>query len=292
MFFHTSLTRIAARSIRLQVLLLGWLVMTLFAPVANCKEPAKALVRLRTPLEAAKFTRLSTSEEISAYLARLDRKFPQARVETIGTSVQGRPLQALVLSSSPSGDVSTPDRLTVEIIGGQHGTESAGAESLLIVARELVAGSLRKVLDDMDVVLIPNANPDGRDNRRRANANGVNLNVDFVALTQPEERALVSALQRYQPEVALGRTRVPQFSNANRFAPKRYMTQFHGAVPVCEKFQWPRKPCKTFFPPPRVLAPLFWLAMNGPGVLPPRPGTSGKNQKPPPGPFKKGGPLP
>jgi len=220
-----SLTRIAARPIRWQGLLAGWLVMMLFAAVANCKEPAKGNERLRTPLEAAEFKRLSTSEEISAYLARLDREFPQARVETIGTSVQGRPLQALVLSRTPGADVSSPDRLTVEIIGCQHGTESAGAESLLFVARELVAGSLRKLLDDMDVVLVPNANPDGRDNGRRANANGVNLNVDFVALTQPESRALVAALQRYRPEVALDVHESAVFKRTS-LATEGYMTDF------------------------------------------------------------------
>jgi hypothetical protein len=181
----------------LRRLLSSCLALTLVGPVAFAKE------RLATPLEAADFKRLSSSEEISAYMARLDRAYPQARVETLGVTAQGRPLQALILSSRPIGDVSTPDRLTVEIIGCQHGTESAGAESLLFVARDLLAGSLRQVLDDVDVVLIPNANPDGRDNGKRANANGINLNIDFVALTQPESRALVAALQRYRPEVAL-----------------------------------------------------------------------------------------
>jgi hypothetical protein len=154
-------------------------------------------------LEAAEFKRLSTSDEIAAYLARLDRLYAEARVETLGSSVQGRPLQALVLSKTPGADVSTPGRITVELIGCQHGTESAGAESLLFVARDLLVGRLRGMLKDIDVVLIPNANPDGRDNGKRANANLVNLNIDFVSLTQPESIALIDSVQRYRPEVAL-----------------------------------------------------------------------------------------
>jgi hypothetical protein len=177
--------------------------LALLAGAANCKEPLTAANRWPTPLEAAKFEQLSTSAEISAYLARLHRDSPQARVETIGTSVQGRPLQALMLSHRPGADVSTAHRVTVAIIGSQHATEAAGAESLLFVARDLLAGSLQNVLHDVDVVLIPDANPDGRDNRRRANANGVNLNVDFVALSQPESRAIVEVLKRYRPEVVL-----------------------------------------------------------------------------------------
>ncbi|MCI0334488.1 MAG: M14 family metallocarboxypeptidase [Planctomycetes bacterium] len=203
MIFFASVTRKSLRKFRIPILLASCLALALFSPLANCKEPAKANEGLPTPLESAGFKRLSTSKEISAYLARLDRRFPQARVEMIGTSVQGRPIQALILSDTFEADVSTSDRLTVEIIGCQHGTESAGAESLLFIARELLSGSLQDVLNDVDVVLIPNANPDGRDNGKRANANGVNLNVDFITLTQPESRALVGALEQYRPEVVL-----------------------------------------------------------------------------------------
>ena len=168
-----------------------------FASLCHAGEP------LATPLEVVGYSRLSTSAEISAYLAELARGYPVARVETIGTSVNGRPLEALVLSGEPNADVSTADRLTIEIVGAQHGMEGAGSEALLFLARDLVAGRLRHVLDDVDVVLVPNANPDGREFDKRLNANRININVDYVALTQPESRALVSALARYEPEVAL-----------------------------------------------------------------------------------------
>jgi hypothetical protein len=168
-----------------------------FASQCHAGEP------LATPLEMVEYSRLSTSAEISAYLAALARGYPIARVERIGTSVNGRPLEALVLSGEPNADVSTADRLTIEIVGAQHGMEGAGSEALLFLARDLVAGRLRHVLDDVDVVLVPNANPDGREFDKRLNANSININVDYVALTQPESRALVSALARYEPEVAL-----------------------------------------------------------------------------------------
>jgi hypothetical protein len=110
----------------------------------------------------------------------------------------------VLITHAPNGDVTTPDRLTIEIIGAQHGgSEPAGAESLLFIARDLLAGDLRHLLEDCDVILIPNANPDGLENVKRANANGVNLNIDMVSLTQPESQALVAALHRYKPEVVL-----------------------------------------------------------------------------------------
>lgn len=165
--------------------------------------PAAAISPLLTPIERSNFSHASSSAEVSHYLATLAGHYPPARVETLGTSVLGRPLEALVLTTAAGGDPATGERLTVEIVGAQHGMEGAGAESLLFIAGELLAGDLRHVLDDIDVVLIPNANPDGFEINQRGNANGVNLNTDFVALTQPESAALVRALDRYEPEVIL-----------------------------------------------------------------------------------------
>jgi hypothetical protein len=182
---------------RLTFVLSSYLCAAYFGAVAVADEP------LATPLESANYGRLSTSAEISAYLHRLADAYPQARVEAIGTSVQGRPLEALVLTGAPGANVAKSDRVTVEIVGSQHGMEGAGAESLQFIARELLAGSLRYILDDVDVVLVPNSNPDGFEHGKRSNANHVNLNTDFVALTQPESRALITSLRRYRPEAML-----------------------------------------------------------------------------------------
>jgi hypothetical protein len=178
-----------------------------------------------TPIEESSYSRASTSAEVSSYLATLAAQFPQARVETLGNSVLGRPLEALVLTGAPGRELSTGERLTVEIIGAQHGMEGAGAESLLFVARELLSGDLKSVLADVDVVLIPNANPDGFEINERVNARGVNLNTDFVALTQPESAALVRALDRYQPEVILDVHESAIFKRKS-LALEGYMTDF------------------------------------------------------------------
>jgi hypothetical protein len=156
-----------------------------------------------TPIERSGYRRASTSAEVSEHLRALEIAYPRARVEVIGESVLGRPLEALVLTSSPGADPASVERLTVEVLGSQHGMEGAGTESLLFIARELLAGDLQYVLADVNVVLIPNANPDGFEINKRLNANGVNLNTDFVALTQPESIAIVRTLERYEPEVVL-----------------------------------------------------------------------------------------
>ncbi len=153
-----------------------------------------------TPLHRNGYSRISTSAEISADLAAIATASPLARVETIGQSVQGRPLETLVFKKPGDGT----ERLRVLIVGSQHGAaEPAGSEALLTLARALAFGDLRPLLDELDIVLFPNANPDGRDLDRRTNANGVNINTDFVLAREPETRALLAALDRYQPQALL-----------------------------------------------------------------------------------------
>ena len=161
---------------------------------------------LSTALENSGYARLSRSWEISEFLSELARRYSVAKRVTIGQSARGRPLEALLLSeelhlfgrSHPSHG-----KVTVMLVGSQHGTEPSGAEAILLVAREVVAGRLRPYLKDMNLILVPNSNPDGRDSHRRGNDHGVNLNTNFTVLSEPESRAINDTLVKWQPEVVL-----------------------------------------------------------------------------------------
>lgn len=153
-------------------------------------------VRSPTPIERAHFARQSTSAEISAYITELAADHPVAEVVPLGVSAGRRPLQAVVLSKGPG-------RLPVMILGSQHGTEPSGSEAVLRLARDVVGGPLASLLDDLDLILVPDANPDGRDLHRRVNADGVNLSTNFAILTEPEARAIHDAVLRWQPAVLI-----------------------------------------------------------------------------------------
>ena len=158
---------------------------------------------LPTPLEAVSYSRISTSAEMADYLRALAARHPDtAQVDVLGKSVEGRELVLLRLSKPAPAE--SPPRPRVMIVGSQHGAaEPAGGEALLAIARELLEGDRRALLEDLDFLLLPNANPDGRDLGRRSNANRINLNIDFVKLTQPENRVLREALYHYQPHALL-----------------------------------------------------------------------------------------
>ncbi|MDP1565350.1 MAG: M14 family zinc carboxypeptidase, partial [Polaromonas sp.] len=82
----------------------------------------------------------------------------------IGRSQRGEALEALVLTRGAGTDAAAivaSNRPTVLLIGQQHGDEPAGSEALLVVARELTQGLLRPVLDRVNVIIVPRANPDG-----------------------------------------------------------------------------------------------------------------------------------
>jgi zinc carboxypeptidase len=160
----------------------------------------------KNPLEQNGYTRLATSGEISDFLKQLIAHSPLVRGRVLGRSVLGRPIDALFLAQDPDSlaeGLVSPHRLTLLLVGAQHGSERAGADALLLVARDLLVGPLRPLLQGIEVIIVPNANPDGREADRYTNIQGVNLNDDFTLVSQPESRALNDALLRWRPEVVL-----------------------------------------------------------------------------------------
>ncbi|RYF53651.1 MAG: peptidase M14, partial [Comamonadaceae bacterium] len=92
---------------------------------------------------------------------------------------------------------------TVLLIGQQHGDEPAGSEALLVIARELTQGLLRPVLDRVNVIIVPRANPDGSSDSKRVTTGGLDMNRDHLLLNTPEARALAKLTRDYHPTVVV-----------------------------------------------------------------------------------------
>jgi len=139
------------------------------------------------------------------------------RLIDVGSSQNGVPLEALHFGR-PSAGAPHP---SVVLVGQQHGDEPAGAEALLVIARELARGSLAPVLDRIDVVILPRANPDGAAAHRRATASGIDANRDHLLLRTPEAQAVAALVRQFNPIVVV---------DAHEFAALgRYVEKF-GAV--------------------------------------------------------------
>jgi dipeptidyl-peptidase 4 len=194
----------------------GWALVLLWGALAMGQEP------LRTVAEASQYTKTARMAEVQEYLDELASRSRRVRLTSIGTSVEGREMPMAIIADPP---VSTPEeaaksgKLVVLLFGGIHPGECDGKEALLALARNLAlyqrpregdpepgdvwkADALRRLV----VLVLPVYNVDGNEkmapgNRPgqvgpeemgvRENAQGLDLNRDFVKLEAPETRALV-----------------------------------------------------------------------------------------------------
>ena len=176
------------------------------AVAARFPDPA---IAYSTPGLLPGRTSFSSNTEIGDWLANLTHKPSRGvhpSVLRIGLSQQGVPLEALLLTRATSPDAPTvmaTGRPTVLIVAQQHGNEPAGSEAALVVARELAQGLLEPLLDKINVIIVPRANPDGAATNQRATANGIDMNRDHLLLNSPEARALAQLGRDYQPTVVL-----------------------------------------------------------------------------------------
>lgn len=187
---------------------------------------------LATPLEHYHYQRYSSSEDVAGFLRAVAAAGgPYARLECIGRSAHGQEILALCCDRR-AVDVEPRPRLRVMIVGSQHGaSEAAPCEALLMLARAVLLGDLQALLDDLELVLIPNANPDGRDRDSSRNGNDVNINRDFVLLSQPESCALDAAVLRYAPEVVLD-AHESAILKRNTLGREGYLTTFEAQFDV------------------------------------------------------------
>ena len=181
---------------------------------SDVSTASDATLELPTIAESSKFTETATGAEVEAYLRRLAAIWKGSELTTIGRTVEGRPLWALVVEP----EVKTETKpLTVLIIGGIHSGECDGKEALLALARDMAIGKQQKWWQSLRLVLVPNFNADANERRGalhrpgqagpdagmgiRENAQGLDLNRDFIKLETPEVSSLVAAFNRYDVDV-------------------------------------------------------------------------------------------
>ena len=73
----------------------------------------------------------------------------------------------------------------------------------LALAQRLGEGNLAGLLDAIDVIVVPRANPDGADAFKRTLANGIDANRDHTLQRTPEIRAIGALFNRYKPALVL-----------------------------------------------------------------------------------------
>src|SRR5450432_3950437 len=173
------------------------------AVAARYPDPAVAIA---TPAFAPGKTDFTSQGELEAFVDDLARRSRDVRVRVAGYSQERRAIPLLVFArpaAGSGGDVQKNCKPTVLIIGQQHGNEPAGSEAALALAGELSAGPRSAILDRVNVLIVPRANPDGAYHFVRGLANGADVNRDHLLESTPEGRALGRVFVDYQPDVVL-----------------------------------------------------------------------------------------
>lgn len=124
----------------------------------------------------------------------------------LGTSVQDREIYALRVGAASA---SSPPLIFEATI---HGNEPAPREAALTWARDLASSvdpTISAFLDEVPIYIIPCMNPDGRVADTRNNANNIDLNRDFILLSEPETRLLVKLHRDVKPIAAVSGHEIP-----------------------------------------------------------------------------------
>ncbi len=176
---------------------------------------------LLTAAERTHYTATSRHAEVVGYCRDLAKASPLVRVAELGTSREGRKLPLVILADPPvatSAEAAKSGKLVVLAMGNIHAGEVDGKEALLMLMRDLALDGDRSLLKHLVLLFVPNFNADGGDrmaktNRPwqngppevgiRANAQGFDLNRDYVKLESPEVRALVRLFNEWDPAIVI-----------------------------------------------------------------------------------------
>jgi len=163
--------------------------------------------------EYLKIERLTSNEEMSAFLEKVDQESEHITVEVFGESAKGRSLYLVKFGN----DIKNP---TILFLTQKHGNEPLLTESAIQVIRKLAANNkkTRAWADQINILFVPRLNPDGAEGdvdfntsrlyrggvQTRNNANNVNLNKTHSSLSQPETKALhENVLKKYNIDYAI-----------------------------------------------------------------------------------------
>ena len=166
-----------------------------------------------TPSEQTGLTETPNYEQTLAWLRKVDKQSAFMRIETIGTTPEGRELVAVILTKD--GNSFQPSKPVFLIQAGIHSGEIDGKDAMFMLIRDVLFKGKDGLIDKVNIVFIPVLNADGherstmfsRPNQRgpkhmgwRNTAQNLNLNRDYLKVDAPEMSALLSVVRKYDPD--------------------------------------------------------------------------------------------
>jgi hypothetical protein len=154
-----------------------------------------------TPLEKSNFTKLTSHAELMTYLHEVVKDSKIMSIDSLTKSVEGRTVPFIKISKDNFS--SKGKKLKVLIFAQQHGNEHSGKEGALFLMKEFSLNKLDYLLDRLDILLVPQMNPDGSEKNKRMSGSDLDMNRNHQILTAPEVLGLHQLFNKYLPEATI-----------------------------------------------------------------------------------------
>lgn len=194
-------------------------LLTLAAPAGTAAQ--QQALPPRTHAERTGYLETSSHAHVQAFIDSLQRLGRPMATGSIGRTSEGREVPYVIVSRPL---FATPEaarrsgRPIVYVQANIHSGEVEGKEAMQALVRDLLLEPRVNVLDSLVLIAVPNYNADGNEklapqarNRgaqngpemvgTRPNAQGLNLNRDYMKLDAPETRASLAMFNRWDPHV-------------------------------------------------------------------------------------------
>ncbi|MDF1548895.1 MAG: M14 family zinc carboxypeptidase, partial [Bacteroidales bacterium] len=152
------------------------------------------------PLEQSDYRKLTTNAEMIAYLEMASNFSEMINIEILDSTISGKRIPLIWLGTKGEKNNSKPSLL---FFAQQHGNEPSGKEGLLLLINEFALGRHLDLLENVNLFIIPQTNPDGGDKNERRNSDGIDLNRDHLLFQSNEARLVQKVFDEYQPEVVV-----------------------------------------------------------------------------------------
>src|SRR6266436_6157241 len=193
-------------------------VMLALVPLAATPQPPEDSLKSRA--EQTNYEETSRYDDVVRFFNQLQQRTSLMRLENFGKSHEGRALPLAILSDPPIAqprEARVSGKPIVFVLANIHAGEVEGKEAAQHLARRLLNGDLRPLLKKLIILIVPIYNADGNErisltNRvpqngpiggvgKRENAQGLDLNRDFIKLEAPETQSLIRLCNRWDPHI-------------------------------------------------------------------------------------------
>lgn len=140
----------------------------------------------------------TTQREMLDYLGEIHKNSIHTKVELLGPTKNNNFLPLFLIGKNKDFLDNKP---TVMLIGQQHGDEPMSCDVLMGTIKRIANGDLTYLLERLNFIILPRANPDGAMAFTRTNRDKIDINRDHTVLSTREGKLISEIYNKYSPHI-------------------------------------------------------------------------------------------